>query len=246
LTSIEVDALNPAYSSFDGVLLNKTGTVFIRCPEGARSVTIGNSVTSIGNEAFLDCTGLSSITIPNSVTSIGDGAFEGCTGLISITIPNSVTSIGGWAFYGCTGLSSVTIPNSVTNIDWGTFSGCTGLTEACFEGNAPVSLGGNAFESCPAVIVYYRAGTTGWGSIFDGRPTALWIPITPSVPSISANHPLKLLTHSPAPASVRVQHSANLVDWEDWQTVSRDAGPSELQDAEASTAPYRFYRGIEE
>jgi hypothetical protein len=50
------------------------------------------------------------------------------------------------------------------------------------------------------------------------------------------------LTHSPAPATVRVQRSANLVDWEDWQTVSRDEGPSELQDAEAGSTPYRFYR----
>ncbi|MCL4180070.1 MAG: hypothetical protein KJ072_20275 [Verrucomicrobia bacterium] len=48
------------------------------------------------------------------------------------------------------------------------------------------------------------------------------------------------------PATVRVQRSANLVDWEDWQTVSRDAGPSELQDTEAGTTLYRFYRGVEE
>jgi len=53
-------------------------------------------------------------------------------------------------------------------------------------------------------------------------------------------------THSPAPATVRVQRSVNLVDWEDWQTVSKDEGPSELQDSEAGTTPYRFYRGVEE
>jgi hypothetical protein len=69
------------------------------------SITIPNSVTSIGNMAFADCTGLTSITIPNSVTSIGARAFEGCTGLTSITIPNSVTSIGSSAFRGCTNLT---------------------------------------------------------------------------------------------------------------------------------------------
>ncbi len=76
----------------------------------------GKSVTSIGYDAFEECTGLTSITIPDSVTSIGYGAFRNCTGLTSITIPDSVTSIGEYAFYECTGLVSVTIGNSVTSI----------------------------------------------------------------------------------------------------------------------------------
>ena len=56
---------------------------------------------------FSGCTGLTSITIPDSITSIGAYAFSGCTGLTSITIPNSVTSIVTYAFYGCKGLKSV-------------------------------------------------------------------------------------------------------------------------------------------
>ena len=64
----------------------------------------------------------------------------------------------------------------------------------------------------------------------------------PNLPSVSSDNPLRLVTHSPAPATVRVQRSANLVDWEDWQTVSKDSGPSQLQDAEAGSTPYRFYR----
>ena len=59
-----------------------------------------------------------------SVTSIGDNAFYGCSGLTSITIPNGVTSIGYWAFSGCTSLTSVTIPNSVTYIGYKAFSKC--------------------------------------------------------------------------------------------------------------------------
>ena len=94
---------------------------------GLTSVTIPNSVTSIGEEAFAHCRGLTSVTIPNSVTSIGDEAFAYCRGLTSLTIPNSVTSIGDWAFYYCSGLTSVTIPNSVTSIGDYAFASCKSL-----------------------------------------------------------------------------------------------------------------------
>ena len=60
-------------------------------------------VTSLGDECFENCTGLTSMTIPNSVTSLGYMCFRGCTGLTSITIPNSVTSLGNYCFSGCTG-----------------------------------------------------------------------------------------------------------------------------------------------
>ena len=98
-----------------------------------KSVTIGNSVTSIGEGAFRSCSGLTSVTIPNSVTSIGKGAFEDCSGLKSVTIPNSVTSIGEQAFYDCRGLTSVTIGNSVTSIGEGAFYECSGLTSVVWN-----------------------------------------------------------------------------------------------------------------
>jgi hypothetical protein len=102
------------------------------------------------------------------------------------------------------------------------------------------------FNGAPTVTVFYLPGTTGWGSSIADRPTALWIPITPTSPSLESNNPLRLVTSSPAPTSLRVQRSVNLVEWEDWQTVSRDGGPGELQDSEAGTTPYQFYRGIEQ
>ena len=81
----------------------------------------GDLVTYIG-DAFKDCTHLTSITIPNSVTSIGATAFWNCTKLTSITIPNSVISIGENAFYNCRRLTSITIPDSVTSIEEDAFS----------------------------------------------------------------------------------------------------------------------------
>ena len=97
------------------------------------SVTIPNSVTSIGYEAFKNCN-LTSITIPNSAISIGESAFSGCSDLTSVTIPNSVTSIGDNAFYWCTNLKGITIPNSVTSIGDYAFNGCRNLTSITVHG----------------------------------------------------------------------------------------------------------------
>jgi len=123
------------------------GQYAFRDCSGLTSITIPNSVTNIGYLAFYGCTGLTSVTIPNSVTSIGNNAFYYCTGLTSITIPNSVTSIGDEAFYECDGVTSITIPNSVTSIGYGAFYGCTGLTSITIP-NSVTSIGDEAFYRC--------------------------------------------------------------------------------------------------
>ena len=109
------------------------GGAFYNC-KGLTSVTIPNSVTSIGDYAFSCCNVLEDIiivnnmfvhlperysghySIPENISQIIGGAFQYCSGLTSVTIPNSVTSIGRSAFSDCSGLSSVTIPNSVKSI----------------------------------------------------------------------------------------------------------------------------------
>jgi hypothetical protein len=135
-----------------------------------KSVSIPNSVTAIGRQAFADCKSLASVSIPNSVTAIGVMAFTGCkslvsvnipdllttiepstfagAGLISITIPNSVTTIGDVAFGG-TGLISVTIPSSVTTIGGSAFYLCENLRTVTI-GNSVTTIGSGAF-SCSSL-----------------------------------------------------------------------------------------------
>ena len=139
------------------------GSAFDGCT-GLTSITIPDSVTSIDWGAFDGCSGLTSITIPDSVTSIGESAFYGCKGLTSITIPNSVTSIGNSAFSGCSGLRSITIPDSVTSIGYYAFRGCSGLTSVTM-GNSVTSIGKDAFSGCDKLQNIYITDIAAWCTI---------------------------------------------------------------------------------
>ena len=152
LTSIEVSGNNKNYSSADGVLFNKDKSELITYPAGKTDseYVIPNSVISIGDSAFENCTSLTSVTIPDSVTSIGRYTFENCTSLTSVTIPNSVTSIGDDAFYNCTSLTSLTISDSVTSIGKYAFSGCTSLTSITIP-DSVTSISYSAFENCTSL-----------------------------------------------------------------------------------------------
>ena len=125
----------PETFTYEGVEYSVTSIgeyAFWEC-SGLTSVVIGNSVTSIGECVFALCSALTSVDIPNSVTSIGNSAFACCSSLTSVTIPNSVTSIEDYAFQNCSGLTSVTIPNSVTSIGENAFEGCTSLTDISID-----------------------------------------------------------------------------------------------------------------
>ena len=173
LENIAVESSNRTYDSrnnCNAIVNTSTNSLIIGC----QNTIIPNSVTSIGESAFSNCSGLTSVTIPNSVTSIGDGAFSGCSGLTSVTIPNSVTSIGDEAFYGCseltsvtfnaekctkmgsysylvfigcTSLTSLTIGDRVTIIPNYAFYGCSGLTSVTIP-NSVTSIGESAFSRC--------------------------------------------------------------------------------------------------
>lgn len=110
------------------VLFNKDKTTLISYRAKEANYVIPDSVTSIGECAFLECNSLTSIIIPDSVTSIGVCAFVQCNSLTSINIPDSVTTIANHAFYNCKSLKSIKIPDSVTSIGDCAFEECDSLS----------------------------------------------------------------------------------------------------------------------
>ncbi|MCQ2253251.1 MAG: leucine-rich repeat domain-containing protein, partial [Bacteroidales bacterium] len=119
------------------------------------NLIIAGEVTTIGFQAFQECTSLQSIVIPNSVTDINWSAFDNCSSLQSFTIPNSVESIGAYAFCYCTSLQSIEIPNSVETIGINAFSDCTSLQSIVIKNSEKnVTIGEDAFLHCPGTPVY--------------------------------------------------------------------------------------------
>jgi len=278
VTSIGEAAFIDCYSLTSLTIPNSVTSIgyyaFYNCV-GLTSVTIGNSVTSIGGGAFEYCSSLTSVTIPNSVTNIGAGgsfgAFEYCTSLTSVTIGNSVTSIVARTFAGCsslrnvtipdrvtsigvyafagTSLTSVIIPNSVTSIGGYAFENCYSLTSVHFTGNSPSPTNDSTVFSGDPATVYYLPGTTGWGAMFDGRPTAPWFLPNPLILDHSAGFGVQPggfgFTISWATnVSVVVQAATNLANpvWIPVSTNTLTGGTNYFSDPQWTNYPGRFYR----
>ena len=121
-------------------------------------------------EAFTGTTSLTTVIFESDsqLTSIGDAAFQDATGLTSITIPASVTSIGGAAFLRATALTSITIPASVTEIGENAFFGATALASVYFLGNAPTTGTAGFDEVASGAKAYIKSGATGFNLDTDG------------------------------------------------------------------------------
>ena len=146
------------------------------------SVVIESGATSIGNSAFLGCTGLTSIDIPASVTYIGMNTFYGCSSLASIVIPSGVTEIGLGAFKNCSSLTSITIPSGVTVINESTFEGCSNLASATLPNNI-TEINQKAFYGCSSLtsIVLPSALTKIWSYAFQNCTGLMSISIPANV-----------------------------------------------------------------
>ena len=159
----EGELSNPMYYAkeffIDGVLqtsiiipdtVNTIGNYAFQNCSSLTSITIPDTVSTIGHSAFSGCRSLTSITIPDSVISIGNAAFSGCSNLTSITIPSSVTTIDSVTFYGCSSLTSITIPDTVSTIGHSAFSGCSSLTDIVIPSTV-TTIGNYAFQNCSSL-----------------------------------------------------------------------------------------------
>lgn len=191
LTSIVVEHGNTIYDSRDNcnaIIETAINTLVAGC----KNTTIPNSVTSIGNQAFYYCSGLTSITIPNGVTSIENGAFSGCHSLTSVDIGNSVITLGNYVFFDCNNLTSITIPNSVTTIGNYTFQDCSSLTSITI-GNNITSIGYDSFTGCTSLKTvvwnaknYADISNNSRSPFYDARGTITSFKIGDSVEYIPA------------------------------------------------------------
>lgn len=159
------DAVNAQLFDFE-FIPNNTAVIVKKYNGTAADVTIpshykGKPVTMIDHAAFHD-SAVTSVTIPDSVTSIPDVAFANCSKLTNISIPNSVTYIGFSAFNSCTSLKSITLPSSLSTIQSSAFYNCGNLETI----RIPVSvtfIGNYAFAGCPSLMtVTYPGSKTQW------------------------------------------------------------------------------------
>ena len=134
------------------------------------SITIPNSVSVISNNAFYGCRNATVLSIGTGVTSIGSSAFYGCSGLTSVNIPNNVTSIGNSAFYNCTGITSVTMGTNIGNIGNNAFTYCTSLSSITCNATTPPTLGSNVFYGASNLTTIYVPSA----NVEDYRAAAGW------------------------------------------------------------------------
>ena len=165
MKNYDYDSTLPWRKNITSVIINDGVTsigsdAFWECSR-LTSVTIPDSVTSIGNYAFYGCKGLTRVTVGNNVTSIGNYAFELCTNLTSLTIGNNVASIGNYAFQYCSKLTSVTIPDNVTWIGYAAFEGCSKLTSVTIPCSVTY-IGDGAFSSCKELTAVHITDLAAW------------------------------------------------------------------------------------
>lgn len=136
-----------------------------------KTVTIADTVTTVGSWGFYGCANLTAVDFGSSVTKIGSYAFDGCKALTEMVISDSVTSIGDFAFCNCEALSEMVIPNDVTSIGSYAFKFCYSLTTVTM-GSGVTFIGGSAFYNCNKLNKIIISDTTAWMKISFGNGTS--------------------------------------------------------------------------
>ncbi len=125
------------------------GGAFQNCDE-ITSMSIANSVDSIGQYAFRNCTRLANLTLPSTMKEIGMYAFIDCEALTAITLPEGLKTINSCLLYGCTSLKSVSLPSTLVTIESSAFRDCTSLLSVTIP-NSVTNIAGNVFKGCSSM-----------------------------------------------------------------------------------------------
>lgn len=149
---------NAYYTTINGALCSKDGTILVKCPtEKSGSFVVPSSVKKIYANAFSGCSKLTSVTIPDSVGNIGEYAFYGCKNLVKVKLPANITAIKESTFRGCASLENISIPDKVNRIENNAFRGCVALTEVTIPDSVE-ELGGGIYRGCERLRVVSLSG----------------------------------------------------------------------------------------
>ena len=220
------------------------------------SVTIPESVTSIGQHAFFGCFNLDSLIIKDAATSIGESAFDGCSALTTLSLGKNITTIGDYAFEDCLNLKEVTIPQSVTSIGtyafyltdlhtlaiegpiksmgYAAFAGCTNLTSlSLYDGIQ--TIGEGAFAYCSAltnVTIPQSVTSIGFGAFGDCTSlTTLSLGKNITTIGKGAFSGCSALTNVTIPEKVTTIESDTFTGCSNLESITLPAGLTSFQDS---------------
>jgi len=135
------------------------GVFYELSPKEVQKITLPHTITSVGEEAFWNCAGISITFDPRAVlTELGEAAFFGCDGLSAVRLGEGLSEIAPDTFFGCTALKEIRLPKSVTLLSDNAFTDCTALQSVMLHKELR-EIGDSAFKDCNALRALYFYGT---------------------------------------------------------------------------------------